>query len=175
MALKLIRHVGSITASTLGDDAAHGLALGKLGQSNVFRINEFGGQDVFIKVTDSDTGTATGDITNPDTLRRLNAYIGTIGNMEYLLPEHALNRLRTSLMKVGLSFGEIPAMEGMNGSFDLPLTRFGGRFGKDENTPSDEFINDDGISHIIEGGLALKINYEMSPKNNSCRVFAKIA
>ena len=95
--------------------------------------------------------------------------------MEYLLPEHALNRLRTSLMKVGLSFGEIPAMEGSSGSFDLPLTRFGGRFGKDENTPSDEFINDDGISHIIEGGLALKIQYEMSPKNNSCRVFAKIA
>ena len=124
---------------------------------------------------DSDTGMSAGDVTNPDTLRKLNAYIGTIGNMEYLLPEHALNRLRTSLMKVGLSFGEIPAMEGSSGSFDLPLTRFGGRFGKDENTPSDEFINDDGISHIIEGGLALKIQYEMSPKNNSCRVFAKIA
>ena len=78
-------------------------------------------------------------------------------------------------MKVGLSFGDIPPMEGMSGSFDLPQTRFGGRFGKAENTPYDEIINDDGISHIIEGGLALKIQYEMSPKNNSCRVFAKIA
>jgi len=58
MALKLIRHVGSITASTLGDDAAHGLALGKLGQSNVFRINEFGGQDVFVKITSIDQRTA---------------------------------------------------------------------------------------------------------------------
>ena len=124
---------------------------------------------------DADTGMSAGDVTNADTLRKLNAFIGTLGNMEYLLPEHALNRLRTSLMKVGLSFGDIPPMEGMSGSFDLPLTRFGGRFGKDENTPIDEFINDDGISHIIEGGLALKIQYEMSPKNNSCRVFAKIA
>ena len=124
---------------------------------------------------DSDTGMYAGDITIADTLKKLNAYIGTIGNMEYLRPEHALNRLRTTLMKVGLSFGDILPMEGMSGSFDLPLTRFGGRFGKDENTPSDEFINDDGISHIIEGGLALKIQYEMSPKNNSCRVFAKIA
>ena len=124
---------------------------------------------------DADTGMSAGDVTNADTLRKLNAFIGTLGNMEYLLPEHALNRLRTSLMKVGLSFGEIPTMEGKSGSFDLPLTRFGGRFGKDENTPSDEFINDDGISHIIEGGLALKVQYEMSPKNNSCRVFAKIA
>ena len=134
-----------------------------------------GGGDAVDLTIDSDTGMSAGDVTNPDTLRRLNAYIGTIGNMEYLLPEHALNRLKTSLMKVGLSFGEIPTMEGNSGSFDLPLTRFGGRFGKDENTPSDEFINDDGISHIIEGGLALKIQYEMSPKNNSCRVFAKIA
>jgi len=134
-----------------------------------------GGGDALKIGVDSDTGSSAGDVTNPETLKRLNAYLGSIGNMEYLLPEHALNRLRTSLMKVGLSFGEIPAMEGSSGSFDLPLTRFGGRFGKDENTPSDEFINDDGISHIIEGGLALKIQYEMSPKNNSCRVFAKIA
>ena len=134
-----------------------------------------GGGDARSQAVDSDTGMSAGDVTNPDTLRRLNAYVGSIGNMEYLLPEHAINRLKTSLMKVGLSFGEIPTMEGNSGSFDLPLTRFGGRFGKDENTPSDEFISDDGISHIIEGGLALKIQYEMSPKNNSCRVFAKIA
>ena len=58
MALKLIRHVGTITASTLGDDAAHGLALGELGQANVFRITEFGGQDVFVKITSIDQRTA---------------------------------------------------------------------------------------------------------------------
>ena len=80
------------------------------------------------------------DIGNPAVLKRINAVIGQIGNMEYLLPEHALNRLRGSLEKIGLCFGDIPAMEGSSGSFDLPLTRFGGRFGKDENTPSDEFI-----------------------------------
>ena len=32
MALKLIRHVGTITASDLADDTASGLALGKLGE-----------------------------------------------------------------------------------------------------------------------------------------------
>ena len=57
MALKLIRHVGTITASTLGDDAAHGLALGKLGNGNAFRVNEFAGKDVFIKVTSIDQRT----------------------------------------------------------------------------------------------------------------------
>ena len=58
MALKLIRHVGTITASTLGDDAAHGLALGKLGNGNAFRVNEFGGNDIFIKITSIDQRTA---------------------------------------------------------------------------------------------------------------------
>ena len=57
MALKLIRHVGTITASTLGDDAAHGLALGKLGNGNAFRVSEFAGQDVFLKVTSIDQRT----------------------------------------------------------------------------------------------------------------------
>ena len=58
MALKLVRHAGTITASTMGDDAAHGLALGKLGAGNAFRVNEFGGQDIFIKITSIDQRTA---------------------------------------------------------------------------------------------------------------------
>jgi hypothetical protein len=66
-------------------------------------------------------------------------------------------------------------MEGKSGSFDLKLELFGGRFGKDGNTPIDEFLDDDGISHMVEGGLSLKINYEMMPTNNSCRVFASIS
>ena len=57
MALKLIRHVGTITASDLADDTASGLALGKLGNGNVFRVSEFAGQDVFIKVTSIDQRT----------------------------------------------------------------------------------------------------------------------
>ena len=57
MALKLIRHVGTITASDLADDTASGLALGKLGNGNAFRVSEFAGQDVFIKVTSIDPRT----------------------------------------------------------------------------------------------------------------------
>ena len=58
MALKLVRHVGTITASTMGDDAAHGLELGKLVRGNAIRVNEFAGQDIFIKVTGIDAQTA---------------------------------------------------------------------------------------------------------------------
>ena len=57
MALKLIRHVGTITASDLADDTASGLALGKLGNGNAFRVSEFAGQDVFVKVTSIDKRT----------------------------------------------------------------------------------------------------------------------
>ena len=90
-----------------------------------------------------------------------------------MLPEHALRIMREKLSRIGLSFGSIPEMTEQSGSIDLPLVLFGGRFGKDENTPYDEFINDDGLSDKIEGGLTLKLQYEML-KNNSCRVFAKV-
>ena len=110
---------------------------------------------------------------NPNVVRRLNAVIGAIANMEYILPEHALHRMKGSLEKIGISFGAYPEMMDESGSFELPLTLYGGRFGKDENTPADEFLNDDGISNMVEGGLTLKIKYEMI-NNNSCRVFAKV-
>ena len=57
MALKLVRFIGSIT---LGDDNASGIEIGKLGGGSVFRISEFGGQDIFFKITlNSDRTTVT--------------------------------------------------------------------------------------------------------------------
>ena len=120
-----------------------------------------------------DQGINASEIQNPKVLKALNAYVGAIANMEYMLPDHALNKLKEKLGRVGFSFGAIPELTEKSGSFDLPLTRFGGRFGKDTDTPTDEVINDDGISHIVEGGLALKIQYEMLG-NSSCRIFAEI-
>ena len=55
----------------------------------------------------------------------------------------------------------------------LPMSLFGGRFGKDENTPFNEFLKDDGISNKVEGGLTLKLNYEML-EDNTCKITAKI-
>ena len=121
-----------------------------------------------------DNGINPSEIQNPKVLKALNAYVGAIANMEYMLPEHALNKLKEKLGRLGFAFGAIPEMTEKSGSFDLPLTKFGGRFGKDLDTPTDEFLNDDGISHMDEGGLALKIQYEML-SNSSCRIFAEIA
>ena len=58
MALKLVRHAGTITASTMGDDAAHGVELGKLVRGHAIRVSEFAGNDIFIKITSIDERTA---------------------------------------------------------------------------------------------------------------------
>ena len=120
----------------------------------------------------SQNGNDTFDITNPEVLKRVNAFVGSIADREYLIPENAVDQLRSFLMRIGLTFPKVELPEG-NGSVTVSLEQFGGRFGKDENTPYDEFINDDGLSDKIEGGLTLKLQYEML-KNNSCRVFAKV-
>ena len=109
---------------------------------------------------------------NPSVVRKLNAWVGTIAG-SYALPEDAIHNMRTNLSKIGLSFDEVSMMEGESGSVELPLTSFGGRFGKGLTTPHDEFEVDDGISHQEEGGLKLVIGYEMQ-EDNSCRLSARI-
>ena len=64
-------------------------------------------------------------------------------------------------------------MTEMKGQFNLPLTLCGGRFGKDVNTPYNEFLEDDGISNQVEGGLSLNISYEMT-ETNQCKLRANI-
>ena len=110
--------------------------------------------------------------TNPDVVEKLNKWVGTIAG-SYVLPEDAIHRMRSSLLKIGLTFDTVPAFTEEKGSIKMPLTLFGGRFGKGLETPYEEFEQDDGISHMVEGGLALVIGYEKS-EDNSCRLNASI-
>ena len=84
-------------------------------------------------------------------------------------------KIRGTLSNIGLSFDQVDenAMVESKGSMSFPLTAFGGRFGKDVDTPHNEFLNDDGISHIVEGGLSLHISYEKTD-TNQCRLRAHI-
>ena len=109
---------------------------------------------------------------DPSVVKKLNAWVGTIAG-SYVLPEDAISNLRSSLSKIGLSFDAVPMMEGESGSHELPLTSFGGRFGKGVNTPHDEFEVDDGISHQKSGGLKLKLRYE-TLENGACKVYAEL-
>ena len=111
---------------------------------------------------------------NDEVVKKLNAVVGRIFSEDQFDPEGKLTLCRSSLSKIGLTFGQYPNMTESNGQFSLPLTLFGGRFGKDVNTPYNEFLEDDGISDSIEGGLSLNISYEMT-ENNQCKLRANIA
>jgi hypothetical protein len=118
----------------------------------------------------------TGNYSDPQVVRALNSFVGTVARATVdgtMIPEMVVSRLRNSLSKIGLTFDEVPMMEGESGSYNLPLTSFGGRFGKGLDTPHDEFEVDDGLSHQVEGGLSLVLGYEMQ-EDNSCRLTASI-
>jgi len=112
------------------------------------------------------------DYSNPAVIRALNSFVGTICD-KHIFPEQAIGVLRNSLSKIQLTFGEVPVMEGESGSFELPLSVGAGRFGKSTDTPFDEFEEDDGISHVKEGGLTLVIGYEMA-EGNSYKLTASV-
>jgi len=44
------------------------------------------------------------DLAKPETISRINAFLGAMGNMEYLVPEHALNKMQEKLGKLSISF-----------------------------------------------------------------------
>ena len=111
------------------------------------------------------------DLANPTVLQRVNAFVGSIADREYLIPEAAIEQLRNFLMRVGVQFPKVDLPEG--GAISLPLSQWGGRFGKDLNTPYDEFVNDDGITDRLPGGLSLEIKTE-AVANGSWKVYAEI-
>tara|TARA_Y100000310_G_scaffold147969_1_gene147243 strand:+ start:196 stop:603 length:408 start_codon:yes stop_codon:yes gene_type:complete len=109
----------------------------------------------------------------PSVLKKINAIIGKYVSEDQVDPYSAITRIRGTLSNLGLTFSEVGEMSENSGSMSLPLTAFGGRFGKDIDTPHDEFLNDDGLSHIVEGGLALHISYDTTD-TNQCRLRAHI-
>ena len=111
------------------------------------------------------------DLANPLVLKRINTFVGSIADREYLMPEAAIDQLRNFMMRIGVQFPKVDLPE--SGSVSLPLSQWGGRFGKDLDTPHDEFVNDDGITDRIPGGLSLEIKTE-AVANGSWKVYAKI-
>ena len=134
-------------------------------------INEAGVTGSWNQTPTSQDGNDTFDITNPAVLQRVNSFVGSIGDREYLIPENAINQLRNFLMRIGLQF---PVVETpLASSISLPLSQWVGRFGKDLDTPFDEFVNDDGITDRLPGGLSLEIKTE-AVANGSWKVYAAI-
>ena len=111
-------------------------------------------------------------------MQKLNAYVGSIAEQEYLQPDAAMHQLAMRLGTVGLSY-TLPKIEGEKGKTVVELMQFGGRYGKtpdNSNGPmskGDEIEDGDGISHRKEGGLKLEFNWERQA-NNTYKVFANL-
>jgi len=114
------------------------------------------------------------DIADPEVLKMVNAFVGSIADREYLNANHAISELRQKLMRLGVTFPNVEITEG-EGELNVPLTQWGGRYGNDGSGTEDEnIVNDDGISHRVDGGLSINFKY-MDLDNGTCKVFAKIA
>ena len=136
-------------------------------------LKETGAVGITHQTSPNVDGNDTFDITNPSVLKRVNAFVGSIADREYLVPEGAVHQLRNFLLRIGLQFPKVELPEG-SGKVSVPLSQWGGRFGKDGNVDFDEFLNDDGITNRIEGGLNLQIESEPVGKTGSFKVYAKI-
>jgi len=111
-------------------------------------------------------GTDSYDIQNSEVLKRVNAFVGSIADREYLIPENALHQLKNFLERIGLEF-EMPELPSGNGNVTVELRRYGGIFGKSVDTPHNEFENERGT----DKSLSIKVE---KMTNHSWKVYAEI-
>ena len=88
----------------------------------------------------------------------LNAFVGAIGDHEYMNPRIAFKKLEENLQKLGYHF-DMPTIDGGEGEYSLPLRYGSGTFNAsyDENSYG-EFTEGDGISDHIQGGISLVVS-----------------
>jgi hypothetical protein len=110
------------------------------------------------------------NIHEPAILQRVNAFVGSIADREYLKPEAALAQLEARLGSIGVQLKDSITIDNKNGNFESALVFNGGRFGKDIDGSD---INDDGISHKLGKELKLKGKYE-TLQNGAVKVYAEL-
>jgi len=134
------------------------------------KSNYMGGQ-VGVPTANSaeDSNIGAHNVENADVLKRVNAFVSSICQAEYMNPQAAVEQLANKLKTIGLEISPVE-MTGENGKVTAEVKQFGGRFGKDLDGAD---INDDGISHRKEGGLKLEVSYETLNTGTS-KVYAKL-
>ena len=134
--------------------------------------------DRFAHTSAEDDNKHLSNVFDEKVVQRLNGYVGSIADREYLQPEAAIKQLNNKLEIVGLRFAE-PKVDSDKGNATVELTQFGGRYGKTPNNSNgpmsqgDEIENGDGISHKKDGGLKIEFNWEKQ-ENNQFKVFANL-
>ena len=97
-------------------------------------------------------------------IEALNAFVGAIGEHEYMNPKLAIKKIQENLSRLGYHF-DMPTIDAAGGEYSTPLSFGAGSFevNRDEN-PLGEFTEGDGISNHIPGGISLAIS--VSPVGN---------
>ena len=136
-----------------------------------YKQDKYGAGNVGSATSDAveDGSIGAHNIQDHDVLKRVNAFVGSIAEREYMKPQFAIDELREKLHRIGLTVSSVD-MAGDKGKVTAEVKQFGGRFGKDTDGSD---INDDGISHKKEGGLKLNVEYE-TLKNGTSKVYAKL-
>ena len=117
----------------------------------------------------SDSDLNLNDLRSDEIVARINRFVGSIADMEYINPSAAVNHLRSKLHGLGVEMvGELPEMADKSGSVSIPLSQFGGTYGKTGEEPAGEVYNDDGVKR------QLKLKYE-TLDNGACKVYAELA
>ena len=117
----------------------------------------------------SDSDLNLNDLRSDEIVARLNRFVGSIADMEHINPTAAVNHLRSKLHGLGVEMvGELPEMADKSGSVSIPLSQFGGTYGKTGDEPAGDVYNDDGVKR------QLKLKYE-TLENGACKVYAEIA
>ena len=108
------------------------------------------------------------DITSDEIVSRINRFVGAIASMEHINPMAGLNHLRSKLHGLGVEMvGELPEMIEKSGTVSIPLSKFGGVYGKTGEEPASEVKDDDGIER------QLKVKYE-TLENGATKVYAEL-
>ena len=134
--------------------------------------------DRFAHTSAEDDNKHLSNVFDEKVVQRLNGYVGSIADREYLQPEAAIKQLNNKLEIVGLRFAE-PKVDSDKGNATVELTQFGGRYGKtpdNSNGPMSqgkEIEDGDGISHKKDGGLKIEFTWEKQ-ENNQFKVFANL-
>lgn len=116
-------------------------------------------------------------VEDPTQRTRLNAFLQTWAQKDYLDPRSALILLRAKLNLAGLDFefnSKVPIYP--NSTITFPLTRFGGTFGyTSQHDLSTGFQRTDGISEYNNGkGLKLVIDLTTSGANGLFKFIPRI-
>ena len=101
-------------------------------------------------------------------IEALNSLIGQMGEQEYLNPRVGIEKLQSNLEKFGYYF-EAPTLDGGDGSYSLPLRYGAGTVDASDTSenPYGEYVEDDGISKHIQGGISLVIGVTKSGNGKS--------